>query len=293
MRFVSFQSEAGIRVAAVRDGAYVDLAKTDSSLPHCMKRFLALGAEGLERAADAVEKGPSIDPQSVKLLPPVPMPQKIICIGLNYADHAKESGATLPEEPVVFNKFPTAIRAHGEEIQLPTCSDGDYDKTVDYEAELVVVIGRRGRFIPKEDALSYVAGYCCGHDVSARDWQLTKPERQWLLGKSFDTFAPCGPELVTADEVVNPGNLRIQMRLNGQTMQDSTTAQLIFPIDELVAYISGVCTLEPGDMIFTGTPPGVGAARDPKVFLKSGDIAEIEIEKLGTLRNPVVAQGGR
>jgi 2-keto-4-pentenoate hydratase/2-oxohepta-3-ene-1,7-dioic acid hydratase in catechol pathway len=159
---------------------------------------------------------------------------------------------------------------------------------VDYEAELVVVIGRGGRHIPRDEAMQHVAAYTCGHDVSARDWQKHKPGGQWLLGKSFDSFAPTGPHLVTADEVPDPHSLPIRLRLNGQVMQSSTTAQLIFRIDQLVSYLSEVCTLRPGDLIFTGTPPGVGAARKPPVFLKPGDVAEVEIEGIGILTNPVV-----
>jgi 2-keto-4-pentenoate hydratase/2-oxohepta-3-ene-1,7-dioic acid hydratase in catechol pathway len=186
---------------------------------------------------------------------------------------------------VLFNKFPTAVLAHQQPIVLPRLSN-----EVDYEAELVVVIGAGGRQIPQHQAKQHVAAYCCGNDVSARDWQLRKPGGQWLLGKSFDTFAPIGPALVTADEVADPGNLRIQLRLNGQVMQDSSTAQWIFSIEELIAYVSAVCTLSPGDLIFTGTPSGVGFARKPPVFLKPGDTVEVEIEKLGVLRSPVVAE---
>jgi 2-keto-4-pentenoate hydratase/2-oxohepta-3-ene-1,7-dioic acid hydratase in catechol pathway len=152
---------------------------------------------------------------------------------------------------------------------------------------LVVVVGTGGRNIVKESALQHVAGYCCGHDVSARDWQLGRPGGQWLLGKSFDTFAPFGPELVTADEIDNPNELGIRLRLNGATLQDSNTREFIYSIEEVIAYVSNVCTLLPGDVIFTGTPPGVGMARDPKVFLKPGDVVEVEIEGLGVLRNPV------
>jgi 2-keto-4-pentenoate hydratase/2-oxohepta-3-ene-1,7-dioic acid hydratase in catechol pathway len=204
---------------------------------------------------------------------------------LNYADHARETGKEPPPEPVLFSKFATAVSAHGRPIVLPRVS-----QEVDYEAELVVVIGRGGRHIPRERAFEHVAGYAVGHDVSARDWQQRKPGGQWLLGKSFDTFAPFGPELVTADEVGDISNLRIQLRLNGKTMQDSTTAQLIFGVDALIAYISQVCTLTPGDVIFTGTPPGVGAARKPPVFLRPGDVVEVEIERVGLLRNPVVGE---
>src|SRR5262249_56433602 len=175
------------------------------------------------------------------------------------------------------------VSGDGEPIRLPRVSD-----EVDYEAELVVVIGRGGRHIPRERALEHVGGYAVGHDVSARDWQLNKPGKQWMAGKTFDTFAPIGPELVTPDEVGDPHDLGIRLRLNGQTMQDSSTKQMIFPAPEVVAYLSQVFTLEPGDLIFTGTPPGVGFARKPPVFLKGGDVVEIEIEKLGVLRNPVV-----
>jgi 2-keto-4-pentenoate hydratase/2-oxohepta-3-ene-1,7-dioic acid hydratase in catechol pathway len=162
-------------------------------------------------------------------------------------------------------------------------------QAVDYEAELVIVIGRRGRDIPRAKAWEHIAGYCPGHDVSARDWQLQKAGGQWLLGKSFDGFAPMGPFLTTSDEVPEPGQLDISLRLNGQTMQKSNTSQFIFKVDELVAYISQVCTLLPGDVIFTGTPPGVGFARKPPVYLKPGDVVEVEIEQLGLLRNHVVA----
>ncbi|MDP6447186.1 MAG: fumarylacetoacetate hydrolase family protein [Pirellulaceae bacterium] len=250
-----------------------------------MKLLLAEGPDGLARAAAAASTGSPIDPSEVRLLAPVPDPQKVVCIGLNYADHAAESGLDPPAEPVCFNKFPTAVAAHGDNIVLPPESD-----EVDYEAELVVVIGRTARGVSAADAWDCIAGYTCGHDVSARDWQLRKPGGQWLLGKTFDTFAPFGPVLTTADEVPAPGELDIALRLNGETLQQSNTRQLIFPIDHLVSYVSAVCTLLPGDVIFTGTPPGVGAARKPPIFMKSGDVAEVEIESLGVLRNPVVGR---
>jgi len=211
------------------------------------------------------------------------MPGKVICIGLNYKDHAAESGMEPPPEPVVFNKFPQAVIGPDEAIRLPAvCRD------VDYEAELVVVIGRRGKHIPRGEALGHVAGYMNGNDVSARDWQIHKPGKQWLLGKTPDTFAPTGPWLVTADEVADSRKLSIKLRLNGQTMQDSSTRELIFGVDELIAYVSQLVMLEPGDLIFTGTPPGVGMARKPPVWLKAGDVCEVEIAGLGVLKNPVV-----
>jgi 2-keto-4-pentenoate hydratase/2-oxohepta-3-ene-1,7-dioic acid hydratase in catechol pathway len=287
MRLVTYQSENGPRVAGVRQGGYVDLNRADAGVPSCIKALLARGPEGVEKAARALESGQVMAAESVPLVAPIPSPEKVICVGVNYADHARESGMEPPPEPVIFSKFPSAVRAHGDPIVLPRRSD-----QVDYEAELVVVIGVGGRHIAPEQARDHIAGYCCGNDVSARDWQLQKPAGQWLLGKTFDSFAPFGPALVTADEIDAPGNLRIQLRLNGRSMQDSNTDQLVFPIEELIAYVSGVCTLAPGDVIFTGTPPGVGMARKPPVFLKPGDTVEVEIENLGILKNPVVAEKG-
>jgi 2-keto-4-pentenoate hydratase/2-oxohepta-3-ene-1,7-dioic acid hydratase in catechol pathway len=286
MRLATYQSDSGPRTAGLRGNEYVDLNRADSRVPACIKALLGQGPAGLARAAEALASGQPLPAERIELTPPVPNPEKIICVGLNYADHAKESGAEPPEEPVLFNKFPSAASADGRPIVLPRLSE-----EVDYEAELVVVIGVGGRNIPRSQAAGHVAAYCCGNDVSARDWQLRKPGGQWLLGKSFDTFAPFGPALVTADEVSDPGNLAIRLILNGQTMQDSSTSQLIFPVDRLIEYVSGVCTLAPGDLIFTGTPPGVGAVRKPPVFLRPGDLVEVEIENLGRLRNPVVAEG--
>ncbi|MEX2140862.1 MAG: fumarylacetoacetate hydrolase family protein [Pirellulales bacterium] len=272
-------------MAAVRDREYVDLQHADPEIPVSMNEFLAGGQKMLDRAVSAAARGQGMSRDSVRLSAPVPAPQKILCVGLNYADHARETGKEAPAEPVIFNKFATAVCGDGDAIMLPKLS-----REVDYEAELVAVIGRGGRYIPRASALEHVAGYCCGHDVSARDWQLRKPGGQWLLGKTFDSFAPMGPALVTADEIGDTSNLRIQLRLNGQVMQDSTTAQLIFSVAELVAYVSGVCTLAPGDVIFTGTPPGVGVARKPPVFLQPGDTVEVEIERIGVLHNRVVAE---
>jgi 2-keto-4-pentenoate hydratase/2-oxohepta-3-ene-1,7-dioic acid hydratase in catechol pathway len=271
---------------AVRQGPeYVDLQQADPSLPGRMQALLALGAAGIERVRQAAKTAKRLDSDAVRLMAPVPEPGKVICIGLNYADHAAESGSPIPATPVVFSKFVTAVRGHGDSIVLPKVS-----RKVDYEAELVVVIGKAGRYIPEESAYDHVAGYTCGHDVSARDWQLERAGGQWLMGKTFDSFAPLGPELVTPDEVGDPGRLDICLRLNGVAMQKSNTRQLIFTVAQLIAYISQVCTLQPGDVVFTGTPPGVGVARKPPVFLKPGDVVEVEIEKIGILRNPVVAE---
>lgn len=283
MRLASLLTEHGPRVCALHDGQYVDLNASDVSVPTKMRSLLAL-SDWQARVERAITRSTSRHRREAKAFaPPVRAPQKIICLGLNYRDHAIESNMPIPEEPVLFSKFASALIGHCAPIELPPVS-----QQVDYEAELVVVIGKRGRDIPLPHAMSHVAGYCAGHDVSARDWQLNKPGKQWLAGKTFDTFAPVGPHFVSRDEVSDPHNLPISLRLNGDVMQNSTTAQLIFRIDETIAYISRVCTLEPGDLIFTGTPPGVGMARTPPVFLRPGDVAEVEIGGIDTLRNPVV-----
>lgn len=203
---------------------------------------------------------------------------------MNYRDHAIETNSPIPNEPVVFSKFSQTVVGPEDAVILPKVAH-----EVDYEAELVVVIGKQGKNISKENAFSHVAGYTCGNDISARDWQKGRPGGQWLLGKSPDTFAPTGPYLVTSDEV-DPHNLRIGLRLNGETLQNSSTKELIFGIDEVIAHLSQLITLQPGDLIFTGTPPGVGAARNPQIYLKPGDRMEVEIEDVGVLSNPVVAE---
>ncbi len=211
----------------------------------------------------------------------VPKPGKIICIGLNYRDHAEESGMAIPTKPVIFSKFSTCIVAPQEPIIIPNEST-----QTDYEAELAVIIGRRATNVDEEDAINYVFGYANFNDVSARDFQFA--DSQWQRGKSCDTFAPIGPFIATADEIPDPQALTIKFRLNGETMQDSTTGQMIFGVAELVAYLSRYFTLEPGDIIATGTPPGVGFARKPPIYLGDGDVCEVEIEGLGVLSNPVV-----
>ena len=220
--------------------------------------------------------------ESVRFLAPLCQPEKLICIGKNYADHAAEMGGEPPSIPVVFSKFASAIIGMHDEIRLPEIS-----QQVDYEAELVVVIGKPGRYIHRDNAMDHVFGYTCGNDISARDWQKGRPGGQWLVGKTFDTFAPLGPWIVTHDEVGNPHELDIECRLNGETMQRSNTRHFLFPIDELIAHISQFVTLRAGDLIFTGTPAGVGAGRTPPVFLQNGDRVEVLIEKIGVLTNAV------
>jgi 2-keto-4-pentenoate hydratase/2-oxohepta-3-ene-1,7-dioic acid hydratase in catechol pathway len=210
-------------------------------------------------------------------------PRKIICVGLNYRDHAAEQGAELPAEPLLFAKFANTLRGPGDPIVIPTEA-----QHVDAEAELVVVIGGEGRRVSTDDALGLVAGYTCANDVTERHFQ--SKDGQWLRAKSFDSFCPLGPELVPVDELGDAGDLAIVQRLNGEALQDSRTSDLIFGVRELVAHASTVFTLEPGDLILTGTPAGVGVHRKPPVSLKPGDEVEVEVERIGVLRNPVVAE---
>ncbi len=284
MRLATIRGSQGLELALVVPGGLVELNRLDTQLPRNMRQLLAAGEEIWQRVAQWQHHQPTLALDQAQFAPVVPDPQKILCVGLNYADHARESGASVPEEPVIFSKFASALIGHEEPIVLPRES-----QEVDYEAELVVVIGRQGRHIPEDQALQYVAGYTCGHDVSARDWQLRKPGKQWLLGKTFDTFAPLGPWLVTRDEVPDPGHLDIRLRIGSETLQDSNTRELIFSVPRLIAYISQVMTLEPGDVLFTGTPAGVGFSRTPPRFLQPGDVVEVEIQGIGVLRNPVVA----
>jgi 2-keto-4-pentenoate hydratase/2-oxohepta-3-ene-1,7-dioic acid hydratase in catechol pathway len=285
MRLATIHTPAGPRAAVLQGMSYVDLHATDPALPAGVRALLEGGPGLLRLAAAAAERPDAVrhPAAGARLLPPVPDPEKVLCIGLNYRDHAAETGAAIPGHPVVFSKFNTALIGHEAPIVLPPVS-----QEVDYEAELVLVVGRAGKNIPAAGARDYLAGYTIGHDVSARDWQLKKDGKQWLTGKTFDTFAPTGPVLVTADEVPDPHALGIRLRLNGQTMQDSNTRQMIFRAEDLLAYIAQVVTLKPGDLIFTGTPSGVGVARKPPVWLKGGDVVEVEIDGLGVLRNPVV-----
>jgi 2-keto-4-pentenoate hydratase/2-oxohepta-3-ene-1,7-dioic acid hydratase in catechol pathway len=280
MRLATIQTPAGPRAVLVRGNVGIELPGGS------LRTLLADGLEWLQDEEKLASRPNAVRHQlsDARFLPPITDPQKIICVGLNYRDHAAESGAPIPKEPVLFSKFTTALIGHEEAIVLPRVSE-----EVDYEAELVLVIGRKGRNLTGADAERAIAGYTIGHDVSARDWQLKKDGKQWLAGKTFDTFAPTGPWMVTADELPDPHKLGIRLRLNGRTMQDSTTAQMIFRAADVVAYVSQVVTLMPGDLVFTGTPPGVGAARKPPVFLKPGDVVEVEIDNIGTLRNPVVA----
>lgn len=227
--------------------------------------------------------GSSYAVENTKLLAPVPRPPKLICIGLNYLDHAKETGQQVPNVPTVFNKFTNVVIGPDSPIVLPSAS-----KAPDYEAEMAVVVGPGGRNIPADKAMEHVFGYTILNDVSARDIQ--NATSQWLLGKTCDTFAPMGPWIVTADEIVDPHALDIWLEIGGERLQNSNTRELIFKIPRLIEYISSVVTLEPGDVIATGTPGGIGFKRNPQRLLRPGDQVTIHVEGIGELRNPVVAE---
>jgi len=246
-------------------------------------------AERLERDASALaearKNGWLVASKDAYWFAPVPRPGKIVCVGLNYRDHAAESGLAVPKTPVLFSKFSSCVIAPGEDVVIPSTSE-----KVDYEAELAVVIGRRATHVTTDRAYDHVLGYTAFNDVTARDFQFG--DGQWQRGKSCDTFAPMGQTIVTVDEIPDPHTLRIALTVNGTVMQDSNTSQLIFRVPELIAFISASITLEPGDVIATGTPAGVGFARKPPVFLKPGDRMEVSIDRIGPLGNPIVASPG-
>ncbi len=285
--------------AAVLAGVTDDLGHADTRVPIDMVELLAGGQASLDAAGRAVEfvrglvraGGPAIERQglafpasSMSLLSPVLRPSKVVCLGLNYRPHAAEARMDVPEVPLLFLKVAGSLCGHGQPILIPRCAPDH----VDYEGELVVIIGRRGKHVSKADAMSYVAGYTVGNDVSARDIQLRTS--QWAAGKMPDAFCPLGPALVTRDEVPDPHVLRIRTLLNGQVMQDANTEIMIFDIPTIVSFLSSIVTIEPGDVILTGTPEGIGHARKPPVYMKPGDSVTVEIETVGTLTNPVVAE---
>ena len=283
MRLVSFKN----RNEDPKVGVVVDdrVLPVDSSAFPDMNSFLAAGRAALSDAAALAHgqvKAQATYPLSeVRLLAPVNRPGKIIAVGLNYRDHAIETKQEIPTSPVIFAKFPSSINGPDSDVVIP----GD-DPQVDYEAELGVVIGRTAKTVSETAALEYVAGYLPLNDVSARRWQFA--DKQWVRGKSCDTFCPTGPWLTTVDEVPNPHALSIRMRVNGKTVQNSNTSNLIFGIPTLIQFISAAITLEPGDIIATGTPDGVGVFRNPPVFLQRGDVMEVDIERLGILKNRLV-----
>lgn len=296
MRLVRFETDCGPRIGAIRGDVVVDLqaalkgSSEQSELPESMAGLLARGAEGLDLAAEALARSErSGDDRCVlplkqtRLLAPIGDPQKIICVGQNYRDHCVEQNIPLPKTAIIFAKYASALIGPGAPIVIPKLSSH-----IDYEAEMAFVIGKRARHVSSTEAREYVAGYMCMNDVSARDIQ--RNDGQWVRAKTFDTFAPTGPALVTIDEVPNPHDLNITCTVNDQVLQSSNTRNLIFDVDYLVEYLSAVMTLEPGDIVTTGTPGGVGVYRTPQVFLKPGDQVTVSIQGIGSLTNPVRAE---
>jgi acylpyruvate hydrolase len=280
MRIVNFETPEDPGIAADEGSGWHGLTQRDSGFPGTLPELIAQGAD-LLRIGRSLGQSPAIDLNAVRLLPPVPVPPKILCVGLNYDDHLEESGLKKPTYPEIFARFASSLIAHQEAIRRPRESTA-----LDYEAELAVVIGKPGRRISEEQALDHVAGYSLFNDATVRDFQLRTP--QWTMGKNFDGTGSFGPWLVTPDAVPPwARGLSIQGRLNGRVMQDARTDQLIFSVPALIEMISVAMSLERGDVIITGTPGGVGAARKPPVFMQPGDIFEVEIEGIGVLTNPV------
>lgn len=314
MRLVTYRREGATRLGALLETGVLDLQRAYRRLlkeragedrpplemPGDMRSLLEGGASALERAsAAAAFAGPLLrqsgdsgrgqaegiffPAEAVRFAPPVLNPGKIICLGKNYKAHAQETGADIPTAPIIFTRFASTLSGPYDPIPIPRASD-----KVDYEGELAVVIGKRGRYIREEDAFDHVAGYMILNDVSVRDYQMKTS--QWTLGKNFDASAPTGPALVTKDEVPDPGHLDVRTIVSGEVLQESNTSLLIFPIPYLIAYLSEVFTLEPGDVISTGTPEGVGFVRKPPRFLKAGDKVRVEVAGVGYIENPVVAE---
>jgi 2-keto-4-pentenoate hydratase/2-oxohepta-3-ene-1,7-dioic acid hydratase in catechol pathway len=272
MNLATFETAEAGTVAARLDG---EEARPISGYAD-VGAIIAAGAVGLEAARVAVDSDPLVD---ARPLTPLPAPSKILAIGLNYRDHAMEVGAEIPAEPLVFAKLTSSLNGPGATVAW----DEQVTRRVDYEAELVVVIGREARDLKEGEALDHVFGYACGNDVSARDLQVK--DVQWTRAKSLDGFAPVGPWVATADEIPDPGALGVRCEVNGELLQDGSTTEMIFGVAELVERLSAWCTLRPGDLIFTGTPAGIGAARKPRRFLADGDRVTVEVDGLGRLEN--------
>lgn len=280
MRIVTFQ-QAG---KAPEPGVVVDskvVSLASAGYPDVVS-LIASGKTG-DAAARQVSAKDGHDLASVKLLAPIPRPPKVICIGLNYRDHALESGMEIPKVPTIFNKFSSSVIGPGDNIVLPKNSEKP-----DYEAEFAFVVGRGGRHIPEASWRDHIYGYTIVNDVSARDYQMATT--QWLMGKTFDTFCPMGPWIVTADEIADPHALDIKMTIDGKVLQNSNTRELIFKIPALLAYISGVCTLEAGDIVSTGTPAGVGLGFKPPRWLRAGEECVVSVQGIGELRNRAIAE---
>jgi len=299
MKLLTFIEEQEYRLGIKTEQGILDVAATAEQLnlrgvPSTMEEVIEQGELGLAALRKLVLKASSVpgfprsvwlEEEALRFAPCIPSSNKIICVGLNYRRHAEETNSPIPQTPILFSKFNNALSAHGDEIELPAASS-----QVDYECELAVIIGNKTRQVTKEQAMNYVFGYCIANDLSARDLQMQSS--QWLLGKTCDGFSPLGPYLVTADDVENPNDLWMKTTVNGEVRQSSRTSDMIFACEEIVSYISRHFTLMPGDVILTGTPEGVVMGRPPEdqVYLQPGDVVTVEIEKLGTLTNRMVAE---
>ncbi|MFN4230867.1 fumarylacetoacetate hydrolase family protein [Parvibaculum sp.] len=282
MKLATFTEGSSTRIGVVRDGGIVDLSVAVPDLPRDMIALISSEA-AMAKARAAAEEASTISLDKVTLEAPIPFPGKVLAIGLNYRDHVEESGQAMPEHQVWFNKQHNCITGPYADIALPAVSS-----LLDYEAEMCFVIGKRCKHVPKERAHEVIAGYFVGNDVSVRDWQLRT--NTWQIGKSFDTHGPTGPWIVTPDEVGDPHALDIKCWVNGEIRQNSNTKHLIFNCFDQIAHLSQAFTLDPGDVIFTGTSGGVGAAMKPMQFLKEGDVVRVEVEKLGSIENRVVPE---
>ncbi len=287
MKLVTFDRDSGPRLGVHKNDNVVDLGLASQisgigDLPSTMLEFIQGGESLWHKGRQVLDWANNssgdflLDESQVRIRAPISNPPKLICVALNYQAHADETGVEAPNEPMLFSKFPSVIVGPGDAIKIPRQSD-----QVDYEIELAAVIGIGGRHIPEENALNHVFGYTIMNDVSCREYQ--RRWSQWLVGKSFDTFAPMGPSIVTADEVPDPHNLSMVLSINGDVMQSSSTSDMIFNIPRLIAFASSIFTLESGDVLLTGTPPGVGAARQPPRWIRPGDLIQMEIDTLGTL----------
>ena len=284
MKLCTFFRDAVPRVGVVTDDGIVDLSGSAPELPAEMTALLAAGEPALRRAAAAASAARNRLPLgSVRLAPPILRPPKFLAVGLNYADHVAEAGLETPKLPTIFNKQSTCVTGPNDPVHMPRVSSA-----LDYEGELGFVVGRRCRHVPREHAHEVIAGYLVVNDVTVRDWQLRIPT--WTIGKSFDTHGPIGPWITTADEVGDPHALSVRTWVNDELRQDSSTKNLIFDCFAVVEHLSTAFTLEPGDVVATGTPGGVGIAMKPPKLLSIGDVVRVEIDGLGTLRNPVVAE---
>jgi acylpyruvate hydrolase len=281
MRFMRFMLNGQEGLAIQRGGSLLGLLANDENFPGTLDELVARGPEALSQAAVVLRNGKSISENDIQYLPPFTQPKKILCVGLNYRDHTAESGYQQPRYPTIFARFTSSLIAHRDDIIRPASSE-----TLDYEGELVAVIGRGGAKIAEENALEHVAGYSIFNDGSVREYQHFTP--QWTIGKNFDSTGAFGPIFVTADELP-PGcqGLLLETRLNGQVVQRANIDDMVFSIASLVSILSQTMTLEPGDIIISGTPSGIGAARKPPLFMKPGDLCEVEIEQIGTLVNSV------